>query len=606
MKKLILSIAAISSMAYAQKAPRMLTFQELSNAPKEATHAPADQKLLGQTLWSDNFSTAANWVIDNSGQSGIDFGWNINNSSDGWWSNAGISSTSGGNYAELVNGDPTVSPATQALGVTYTMTTAAPIDIAALGGSNQVSLQFQQYGARFNDLQEIQISTNGTTFVTVGDNLDKSVLSASGGAAYANPDTKIINLATFLGANPSPIWIRFSWTTNYPGSATNPNVWITYGWYIDDVKLVTNPTNDLSVTSSFWGSAGLPYFQIPNEQIAPIEFSADAFNGGVNTQTNVKLNVNANAGAWTGSSAPVSIAALDTMTLDLTTTYTPPSTLGNITVTRSITADSTDDIPTNNTLSDVTFAITDFIYARDNGTVVGSTSNGTDGFEVGNLFDIYQDATLKAINVRMPNGTNGATIGTEIFVKLYSIDATTGDFVFESESAPLVLASNHLNTNLVVELAPYVDVVAGTTYLAVVGSYTSGLKVSNAGSSEPQTSFFLDMADNTWYYTTSTPYVRMNFDPVVGVDQLQEIQQAVVMPNPTNGDASISFELNNTSDVNVVVTDMSGKVMQTALLANQQTGTHELKLNAASWAAGIYSVSLTTNGTSLTKKFVKK
>ena len=606
MKKLLLFVSAIASVAYAQKAPRIQTFQELVKAPKVTSEVASEEKILGVTLWSDNFTDPANWIIDNSGQSGIEFGWNINNSSDGWWSANGITSTSGGNYAELVNGDPTASPGTQALNVTYTLTTAQPIDIANLGGNNQVSLQFQQYGARFNDLQEIQISTNGTTWVTVGNNLDKPVLSAAGGSAFANPDTKIINLATFLTATPSPIWVRFSWTTNYPGSATNPNVWVTYGWYIDDVKIVTNPTNDLSVTSSFWGSVGLPYYQIPDEQVTEIGFAADVFNGGVNTQTNVKLNINANNGAWTGSSAPVSITSLDTTSIELTTFYTPPATPGNISITRNITADSTDDIPANNALANIDFAITDFIYARDNGTPSGSTSNGTDGFESGNLFDVFQDATLKAIDVRMPGAANGATVGTEIFVKLYSVDATTGDFLFESESAPFVIASNNLNTILTLELEPYANVVAGTTYLAVVGAYSAGLRVSNAGKSDPQTTFFLDMADNTWYYSTNTPMVRMNFNPILSVAEQTEIAQAVVLPNPTTANATLRFDLQNTSDVVVVVTDIAGKTMQTNSYNQLTAGAQEITLGAEQWAAGIYTVNITSNGHSVTKKFVKR
>jgi len=606
MKKLLLFVSAIASVAYAQKAPRIQTFQELVKAPKVTSEVASEEKILGVTLWSDNFTDPANWIIDNSGQSGIEFGWNINNSSDGWWSANGITSTSGGNYAELVNGDPTASPGTQALNVTYTLTTAQPIDIANLGGNNQVSLQFQQYGARFNDLQEIQISTNGTTWVTVGNNLDKPVLSAAGGSAFANPDTKIINLATFLTATPSPIWVRFSWTTNYPGSATNPNVWVTYGWYIDDVKIVTNPTNDLSVTSSFWGSVGLPYYQIPDEQVTEIGFAADVFNGGVNTQTNVKLNINANNGAWTGSSAPVSITSLDTTSIELATFYTPPATPGNISITRNITADSTDDIPANNALANIDFAITDFIYARDNGTPSGSTSNGTDGFESGNLFDVFQDATLKAIDVRMPGGANGATVGTEIFVKLYSVDATTGDFLFESESAPFVIASNNLNTILTLELEPYANVVAGTTYLAVVGAYSAGLRVSNAGKSDPQTTFFLDMADNTWYYSTNTPMVRMNFNPILSVAEQTEIAQAVVLPNPTTANATLRFDLQNTSDVVVVVTDVAGKTMQTNSYNQLTAGAQEITLGAEQWAAGIYTVNITSNGHSVTKKFVKR
>jgi len=318
------------------------------------------------------------------------------------------------------------------------------------------------------------------------------------------------------------------------------------------------------------------------------------------------LNINANNGAWTGSSAPESIVSLDTAVLELATFYTPPATPGAISITRTITADSTDDIPANNVIDNIDFIVTDFIYARDKGTPSGSTSNGTDGFEVGSLFDIFQDETLKAINVRLPGGASGATVGTEIFVKVYSIDATTGDFLFESESAPLTLASNNLGTNLVMELEPYIDVFAGTTYLAVVGAYSAGLRVSNAGKSEPQTSFFLDMADNTWYYTTNTPMVRMNFDPILSVAEQTEITQAVVLPNPTTANATLRFDLQNTTDVTVLVTDVSGKIMQNNSFNQLVAGAQEITLAAEQWAAGIYTVRITSNGQALTKKFVKR
>ena len=611
MKKVLLSavVFASSMLANAQKAPKLETFQDLVKVPTNAGPIESNEKSLGVTIWSDDFSTPANWNVDNNGQTGIDFGWNINNTSDGWWSTNGISSTSAGNYAELVNGDPTANPATQALNVVYTLTTASPIDVAALGGSNQISLQFKQYGARFNDLQEMLISLDGTTWVSVGNNLDKPVLSASGGSAYTNPDSKSINLAPFLTGTPSQLWVRFQWTTNYPASATNPNVWITYGWYIDDVKLVTNPTNDLAITGSDWGSVGLHYFQIPTEQVAPIDFSADIFNGGVNNQSNVKLNVNVNNGLFVGSSAPVSIVSLDTITVSVATQFTPAATIASYTVTRNISADSTDDVSANNQLSDITFNVTDFIYARDNNVIAGSTSNGTDPFETGNLYDIYQDDLLKAINVRLPNGTNGATVGTEIYTRLYSIDAVSGDFVFESESAPLILAANNLNTNLVIELDPYVNVTAGTTYLAVVGSYSSGLKVSNAGTSPAQTSFFLDGNDittSTLFYQTSTPYVRLNFDPVLGLDNPEQVQQVVIMPNPSNGVASLQFDLLNASDVAISVLDVSGKEVQTNIMNQLTAGTHEVTLESADWTSGVYFVNLVSNGTVLTKKFVKK
>lgn len=775
MKKVLLSLSVIAlTGAFAQKSQRIVKSSELSvTAPKSAVQSTPNNKVL-TTLWSDDFSTPANWTIDNSGQTGATFGWNINNTREGWWSTnpTGMSTngTSGGNNAELVNGNPTLSPPTQALNVIYTLTTAQPINVANLGGTNQVSLEFKQFGARFNDLQEMQISVDGINFVTVGDNLDKSVLSQSGGSAYPNPETKLVNLATFLPANPTSVWIRFRWTTNFPGSASNANVWVAYGWYIDDVKIVMNPQNDLSVTSNFWGSAGLNYYQIPTTQVAPIEFESRVYNGGLAAQTGSFLKADVLSGAntvYTGTSTPTNVPSLDTATLTVSTTFTPPATVANYTLKRKVTlgylpngqiltgsltnggsdyvtgnniattggagtgatvnitatplgtvatgtvtnigtgyatasgvvttggsgtglflditddgnggvlsvnvinggsgysvgdvlsivggngdaiytvnsvsggvvtaatinnpgsgyavgdvlnivdgsasftvatvtnnTEVTDEIPANNAIADVNFAVTNYVYARDNNVFSGSTTNGTNGFESGNLFDIYQDQTLKGINVRIQGGSGGSTVGTEVYAKIYGIGAT-GDFEFIEESAPILIANANLNAITAIPLLSPVNLSAGNTYLAVVGAYGAGLRISNAGESEDQTTFLLDLSDETWYFSNSTPVVRLNFDPILGVNENDNIVTGVnVYPNPSNGVATIKFNANQAGDATIAVYDMAGK-----LVANQEmtvgVGTASTQINATSWNSGVYFVNVAVNGSVVTKKFIK-
>jgi len=314
MKKLYISILLLGahSLSFGQIMPKPLISNDISKIKPLNTNKKPNEKALGTVFWENDFSNAADWTIDNSGQAGGAFGWSIDAVSDGWYAANGINSTSDGNYAELSNGDPTATPGTQALGVTYTLTTAQPIDLSTQG--TNISLVFEQFGARFNDLQEILVSTNGTSFFPVGDNSDKPVLSAAGGSAYANPDLKTINLAGLI-TGATQLWIRFSWTTAFPSEGTNPNVWITYGWYIDDVRLTTNAEYDLSVQSNYWGTAGLNYYQIPLTQVAPIDFSANVFNGGTLPMTGATLNVNVNTGLYTGSSAPVTISPLSTDSL---------------------------------------------------------------------------------------------------------------------------------------------------------------------------------------------------------------------------------------------------------------------------------------------------
>lgn len=608
MKKVYLSFFfAGLGVAYtsAQITQKALPSAEMSRTlPKPAAELPT-QKALGTVFWQNNFDSPSEWVIDNSGQAGGQFGWTIDATSDGWYDPNGINSASGGNYAEISNGDPTLTTPSQALGVTYTMTTAQPIDLTTSG--TNISLSFQQYGARFNDLQEIQVSTNGTSFFAVGDNMDKPVLSAAGGAAYANPDLKTINLGGII-AGATQIWIRFSWTTAYPSSATNPNVWITYGWYIDDVKLTTNADYDLELQSNYWGTAFLNYYQIPLAQVAPIDFTANVFNGGTAAMTNTKLNVDINAGAWTGSSAAATIPSLSGDSLVVTSQFTPNSAAtATYNVTRTLSSDNPDDIPTNNTFAPITFSTTNYVYARDNNvtTGAGSTSNGADGFEAGNLFDIFTDQTLTAIIVKLAGGANGTALGTEIFAKIYSIDPNTGDFVYEGESDPYIVVAGNTNTNLNLPLNAPVNLIAGNTYLAVVGSFGTGLKVANAGVSDPQTSFFLDMLDGTWYYQTSTPYVRLNFDPSGSLSE-EEAVSAVVYPNPTVGETAVRYNLMSNTDVTIEVRDMTGKTIQTVTKLNQASGMNELTFDTTDFASGVYYVTINTDNGSTTKKFIKK
>lgn len=258
MKKIYLSaFVSIFSvgMSIAQVIERPYSFNDMNieavqQSPSDLTFKP---KALGVTFWTEDFTGGlGTWTVDNAGQTGAAFGWSVDATSDGWWSANGINSTSGGSFAELSNGD--AQAGTQALGVVYTLTSSA-IDIQTLAGTDQITLTFEEYGARFNDLQEVQVSTNGTTFTTVRNNLGYSVLSAAGGAAYNNPEDISVNLSPYI-SGATTIYLRFQWTTNFPNVATNPNVWITYGWYIDDIKLTTNPDNDIAASTPFWELLG--------------------------------------------------------------------------------------------------------------------------------------------------------------------------------------------------------------------------------------------------------------------------------------------------------------------------------------------------------------
>jgi hypothetical protein len=262
-------------------------------------------------------------------------------------------------------------------------------------------------------------------------------------------------------------------------------------------------------------------------------------------------------------------------------------------------------VPANNTIANAaTIAVNQKIYARDKGTIGGGSYNAGFGFEVGNIFDMFATADITAIDVTV---AATAVAGAQVYAKLYSIDPATGDFVFVDESNAYTLTTGDLGTNITFPLLGGAATLnAGESYLVVAGSNGDGglsndLVVGTAGVSEAQTSYYLDLTDNTWYYTTSTPMVRMNFS-AAGINENNANFGLNVYPNPAANETNVTITAENASVV-VVLTDVSGKAVYSNNLGTVN-GMKNLNINTTNFANGIYMVNVTSNGTVTTQKLV--
>ena len=604
MKKVYLglSILAFSSAVIAQgsTATAPLKSQLNMSEVKEGKQIYAPYQKASITVWSNDFNTPADWVADNDGQASP-FGWTVDATNSGWWSTAGINSTSGGNFAELYNGNPTNNnPAP--VGSTFTLTTATSIDVQTLAGSNAVSIQFEQYGARFQDLQEVYVSTDGTTWTLVGDNGDIPAHTAGSSNPYANPMVRKFNIANAIAGNPSTVWLRFSWAPDVQN--------ITYGWYIDDVKIVTNEDYEVDLVSTNFGSTGfwqerLPYYQVPVDQITAIDFSAVIKNIGAMDQTNTALTVDVNAGASSVSSPAGFTSVPGNIDTLVTATFTPTAaTVASYAFDMEVASDEVEASPLNN-VATASMATTNYIYARDKGTASGSSTNQGDDYEVGNVFDIFADATLQAIQVKVATVSTGNPL---IYATIYSIDPTDGSFGFLETSDEHTVTNAERTSGATINLIMQnpVPLTAGSGYLVVVGTYagtTDYFQVANSGTSAAQTTFLYDGPTTTWFYTTSTPIVRMNFSPAVSVSE-NEIADATLgqnYPNPTTGNTSIDYTLTSNANVTIEITDLSGKVIEVINEGSRVAGTYTVNLDYSNLSAGTYFYSLTTENGKTTK-----
>jgi len=548
----------------------------------------------GATLWSNDFSNPANWTFQNTSTDG-----NGNPASVDWEITTDLSAgpvaalnpagfTSGANGYALINSDVQGQGASQNADIT-----TGPVT-NGMGGNfpANISLVFEQNYRTYLDIREVHISTDGTNFTpfVVTDGTETT------GINTANPDLYSVNISSVAGGA-AQVWVRF----HYEG---------TWGWHwaVDDVKIVVTDDYDLKMQDVYWGSVGawgtyLPYYQIPTAQVTDVEFGGIIKNNGAMTQNDCVFT--ATTTGYTGTSAQGALLAAELDTFWATTPWAPAAAVAAHTFNFAASSGATEAYPVDNTLPSMTVNVTNHIYARDKGTAAGGSYNAGEGFEVGNIFDIYSNATIKGIDVQI---STSAVAGAEIFAKIYSIDPSTGDFIWMDESLPYVLTSGNLGQLITLPLQNPQALNAGEPYLVVVGSFGDGgasndLVVATSGVSEAQTTFYFDMTDQTWYYTTSTPMVRMNFNPALSLNEVENTYALSVYPNPATTNATVSFSLNNEASVNINVTDLSGKVVYTNALGTVN-GTQSVNVNTDALNSGVYMVNVSVDGNVSTQKLV--
>ncbi len=538
----------------------------------------------GVVIWSNDFSNGNDWVYDNTSNPLLD--WTITNNPDTipvtTLSPAVFTSVNNG-YA-FINSDAQGESGTQNANMTYTGT----IDCSAY---SNVSIVFEQSYRTYLDTRIIRISNDGGTTWTdfvVTDGTEPTAQNTP------NPDVYSINISSVAGGQAN-VKVQI----NYQGN---------WGWYwaIDDMKIVETDQYDLKLQKTLFGTDGpfgarLQYYQIPNSQVAPINFGGILKNIGVQDINDAGFTADI-TGAYNGIAGPLNLIAETTDTVWCSNTFTPNSTNSIYTVAVTATTTSTEPDLSNNVLANFSINVNDYIYARDNGQILGGISNAGQGYEVGHIFDIFQPSTLYGIDAVINSSTEP---GAEIFVKLYSIDPATGDFIFVEESAPYVVTTADLGQKITLPLGNPVSLNANEAYLAMVGSYgdggsTNDLVTASSGSSTPQTTFYYDYTDQTWYYTTSNVMVRMNFDPILSVNEFKDIIEFSVYPNPVTDE--INIHLNKTKDALISISDITGKILKTTEINGLTT-----KLFSGDLSCGVYHVIINDgSGISNSKLIIKE
>lgn len=605
----------------------------------ENTAVVATEKAPGDVLWQNNFNTNTNWL--STGVMGTpdatDYGWIVAsapNTEGSWYTSTSVNSTSDGGYAMVRNGDPTAGVPDPIANSEWILTYDSIFDFSAI---SNLSLQFQQSGARFIDRQVVEVSTDGgTNWIIVGGNDNVPPLTAGGGAAYTNPTNVTCNLSLALSqAGMTATNLKFRFRVFWDASA-GANSGIMYAWFIDDVKFVEGFPNDLSLETVYnmTGVQEIAYTKFPVLQAVSgaVETSVSGViqNQGSGSQDAIYSGTN---GVYAESSATTPIAGFAKDSLVIDPSYIIPSVVGLNNFATVVTSGNNTLSNTTNDTRAIKFEVTDSVMAVDAYTGVASSITGSftafgsqaegDLTGIGTYYEVFEDGQILGFDIGIANLTGAAQtpyIGREFYVTLAKFDGT--DFVYDSETDAATLAATNFGKLVHFSLANPIDVVQGDLLLvlatATVGTGTTGgvpfafsglIPTQNlvglVGSAIPDdlTGVIPEAATPT---LNDAPVVRVVFNAPLGINEIADLSSVNAYPNPFNNSTSIAFELKNDANVGVVVTDLTGRTILTIDATDYAAGQHTIELNGAAFNAGVYNYTLTVGNNTITKRIVKK
>lgn len=587
--------------ANAQNAADRHLRQEAPNA--QHSGKVLHQRAAGTSLWTEDFESGLNgWTVNTSAGN---VNWQLTTTGNtGGYTPGPLESTTGfpGGKWIVADSDADGSP-----GVDENTSIMSPA-ITGFDTVQYMLLSFEQSFRQLNDDETVvEVSGNGgLNWTTYPVNTEVPGNQMTPGAPASQLIT--LNISDALAGGSSDIRLRFRWISSEG---------YTYSWQVDDIELTEASDNDLkilSATHAAWDLTaddfnGLPYTVYPVNEVRELKFRAQLVNNGSQTQHNVRLRATVDGPGANDAvlySAPIDVAPAQKDSLFITG-WTPPASVGTYYVTYALEQDETEDDPTDNEMARE-FAVSDFIFARDEGITTAGYDNEGDEYELGNWFHVNDwDNTLYAIDVAV---TNQSDVGAPIRGLVYDAERE-----FLTETDEYFIQASDLNDDgeakfITLVLPDPLPLEDDADYLVAMHHYggTEEVFCATSGVSAEQTSLILDYTNATWFYVTNTPMVRMNFSPSVGVNTPARTKGAVVraMPSVFTEGTTLQMDLTDASPVGIDVLDATGRVVWTKEMGRAALGRQRVDLDLGHLAPGTYTCAVRVGEGMSTVRLVKQ
>ncbi len=524
--------------------------------------------------------------------------------------------------------------------------TTAPIDCSSLSEvwvKSENLIGVWEYTTTDNAV--LRVSTDGVNWTAY--NLFDIAPGMSGNEPGSirwtlNPGFAVTDISA-VAAGQSTVYLQWSWTGNYE-----------YYWLLDDVVLYdADPTSlffaahDMQVNNDFFAVA--PNLIWPLEMVEPIGFLADISNQGLITQSNVSLNLtiedpNGNV-VFTedllyGSITPDSIA----QNVPFAGTFEPAE-LGVYTGTYTVSADSTDLNPDNNSQV-FEFLMSDTLFAKENGINL-VTRPADDSWDVGeawswaygNYYYVTNANDQVFKHVFFAIAAEASQAGENLSVNIYKWTDTNADE--QADPGERTLAAQMLytiegdeigediialpvttllgetvaledNTQYLVMVEYSTDVEGTTIEMGMSDAVDYGAMIFRTGlDGAPRYGSFLGI--NT--PLDEEPYSSLGFGwdlvPAVSISfgEPSSVREEIlldaslsVFPNPANSQVTLGMHFHETmKNVTIQLFDINGKLLETRRMDNVKD--QDVNFNAQSLTPGSYFMKVTTEKGTRTATF---
>ncbi|MCX6225458.1 MAG: T9SS type A sorting domain-containing protein [Bacteroidia bacterium] len=420
-----------------------------------------------------------------------------------------------------------------------------------------------------------------------------------------------------------------------------------YFWQIDDFKLSEAWDNDLQMryaqmewTDGDDVSKRTPAFMMPKSQLAGnsfTNFKSAALNFGEYDQTDSYFGVDIsknNQNVFHAEGAKKNLYTLMTDTTLITDAYTPTE-FGHYKVDYYYKSNETDNTPENNKKS-AYFDVTDSVYSHaDNSSeeafVWGFESYGAVGYpnlnlKMGVQYKIYGDCEATSISAYIAGGRADGLIDYQYGLYYVPVGEEDNTPVELLVSEFVVYDSTMINKWITLPLTKdgeseflkagdlvYVCVGYNNQHTDLDSKRYENLKIGADQSFKilDPVSIAMDSAQN-WvkdnsYINERILMIRLNINDHSNINDGVDLARTVASvgqnyPNPFNRTTSISYELNNESEVSISVMDLTGRMVMDIRKGLQPTGKHIIQLDASGLDAGIYLYTLKAGSFTETKR----